>query len=478
MQDARVVRRGGRGGGGRVVVLGARVQAAARAVLAGGGAATLLRVRARDLRADLRASLLRQRVAHLAPAAKQPLARALPQRFPLRTRDDAEDRRLRRRALGVARLALLRVLRHHRGGARAKRGIAREELARRRGRGRNETVVERAPRLEGSLNAKNKVRHMCFAPLRRALTRIGRTPRRGARDGDRGTPPPPRASTPGSAGSLRPPLASSAPSWCAPSPRGTPRRSAPRCPPRGGRHGLPCAVSGSRAALASPSDAWEAPTAATLVTALALESAGFFAAYALLHPDDDARVPSVVGTLALAATDVACLVAPSSPPPPCSRSCPLARSSLRRHASHRRRDPRGGAPRRAARPGPPAARRRRRPQPEPRAPPPPAGLLLSLAPGVGQVLAFALATWTAAYALRGSSSTCISTRPSSRSRTRSASCGITERVRASLRRRRPRRARGRADAAAAAQSGGARGALEVERDEEEGAEERENEDGG
>ena len=52
--------------------------------------------------------------------------------------------------------------------------------------------------------------------------------------------------------------------------------------------------------------------AATLVTALALESAGFFAAYALLHPDDDAGVvSSVVGTLALAATDVAwLLVAP------------------------------------------------------------------------------------------------------------------------------------------------------------------------
>ena len=130
-----------------------------------------------------------------------------------------------------------------------------------------------------------------------------------------GLAPPPRASTPRfRLGPSRPP------------PSRRPRRvvvraksarypasvRAPMPLPEAVATGLSCAVSGSRAALASPSDAWKPLTAATLVTALALESAGFFAAYALLHPDDDAGVvSSVVGTLALAATDVAwLLVAP------------------------------------------------------------------------------------------------------------------------------------------------------------------------
>ena len=174
--------------------------------------------------------------------------------------------------------------------------------------------------------------------------------------------------------------------------------------------GLSCAVSGSRAALASPSDAWKPLTAATLVTALALESAGFFAAYALLHPDDDAGVvSSVVGTLALAATDVAwLLVAPVVAVAVVQQVLPLLGEKLFFDGM-----------RATAAPGPRAAARLDALLASPglglrglgvaagrgqslgafAAAAAPAGLLLSLAPGVGQVLAFALATWTAAYAL-------------------------------------------------------------------------------
>ena len=248
-----------------------------------------------------------------------------------------------------------------------------------------------------------------------------------------GLAPPPRASTPRfRLGPSRPP------------PSRRPRRvvvraksarypasvRAPMPLPEAVATGLSCAVSGSRAALASPSDAWKPLTAATLVTALALESAGFFAAYALLHPDDDAGVvSSVVGTLALAATDVAWLLVarPRRRRRAAGPAPPRREALLRRHASHRRAGTPRGAPADALLASPGLGLRG-----------------LGVAAGRGQSLgAFAAAAPAASSSpsprasarysrsrsrrgprrtrSRGSSSTRTSTRPSSRSRTRSAS---------------------------------------------------------
>jgi hypothetical protein len=58
--------------------------------------------------------------------------------------------------------------------------------------------------------------------------------------------------------------------------------------------GLSCAVDGSRAALSRPSDAWKPLTAATLVVAVSLDGAGFYAASQFLRPGDNAGMISTL----------------------------------------------------------------------------------------------------------------------------------------------------------------------------------------
>ena len=72
--------------------------------------------------------------------------------------------------------------------------------------------------------------------------------------------------------------------------------------------GFSCAVDGSKAALARPSDAWKPLTAATLVVAVALDGVGFFAVSNLLSPGDDAgMITSLASRIVVVAIDGAWL---------------------------------------------------------------------------------------------------------------------------------------------------------------------------
>jgi hypothetical protein len=68
--------------------------------------------------------------------------------------------------------------------------------------------------------------------------------------------------------------------------------------------GLSCAIDGSKAAFASPSDAWKPLTGATLLFTIALDGVGFYASSIFLHAGPDAGfLTTVITNVALVVVD-------------------------------------------------------------------------------------------------------------------------------------------------------------------------------